>query len=67
MTATSPKPTPQPGDTWTMSDALVSILADTPVTVTGVHGGLVHFTTAGGLSLSFRSGTFRGLFDPVRS
>jgi len=52
---------------WTKSDALVQMLADTPVTVTAVRGGLVHFDTSSGVRVRLPVQVFRGLFDVVPS
>lgn len=48
-----------------MADALVSLLADTPVTVTAVRGGVVRFTCASGVAMRMPLAVFRGLFDQV--
>lgn len=50
-----------------MADALVSLLADTPVTVTAVRGGVVRFTCSSGVVVRFPEPVFRALFDPVPS
>jgi hypothetical protein len=67
VTTTPPrKPPPQPGQTWTVGESLVSLLADTPVTVTAVLGGVgCNFTTASGLPVRLPVSVFRMLYQPA--
>jgi len=66
VTTTPPsKPAPRPGQPWTLSDALVSLLADTPVTVTAVRANIVHFTTASAMPMRMPVQMFTGMLDPV--
>lgn len=65
MTVATPRPAPQPGETWDVSDALFLVVAAGPVTVLDVDAERVTFTDSRGAVGTFTAGTFRGLYQPA--
>jgi hypothetical protein len=65
VTTTAPRPAPQPGESWDVSDALFLLVAAGPVTVLDVDGDRVTFSDGRGVVGTFSVGTFRGLYQPA--
>lgn len=65
MSAPAPRPVPLPGQSWTVGAALLDLLADTPVTVTELRAGVVHYRTASGVPMTMPLGVYRGLYQPA--
>lgn len=58
---------PQPGEAWSVADALHAVVAAGPVDVLDVRGDRVIFADSRGAVGSFAVGIFAGLFDPPPS